>query len=390
MADVVAFREMMEVCPSASERWSEPGLSPALPDDVLRKCLVKVPLKYHAVLHQVSKSFRSFAQSAEYYEQRRTEGASSSFVCMLQPVPRSCEAPATLFDCVFGITLLDLQTMAWERLPAVPGLPGGLPTFAKLVAVNGELVVLGGWWQQTWEASRTVFVFNFSSQTWRQCADMPSVRSFFACGAVGGRVVVAGGHDGDKKALASAEAFDVATNSWLSLRTMRQERDEPTGVAMADGRFVVMSGYGSESQGVFTKSGEIYDHATESWSFVDDMWTRGAADAGVANPSSLAAMAGEIYGVYGKEIVVYSHEKNTWTMVEKVPEECEKGEITSSCITAVGNSLVFTGLVKKNDAAALRTMRLIPAQCSRKAQWRTIDCHDQFLNLAQTTCAFEL
>ncbi|KAG0578884.1 hypothetical protein M758_4G062300 [Ceratodon purpureus] len=386
MADFVAYNDMMEVSSSAGDRRSEPGLIPSLPDDVFLNCLVRVPLQWHANLQKVSRSLRSLVQSAEYYEQRRAEGTSSSFICMLQPLPRS----ATDFDTVFGITLLDLQTMAWERLPAVRGLPGGLPTFAKLVAVKGELVVLGGWWQHTWEPSRAVLVFNFSSQTWRRGADMPSARSFFACGALGGRVVVAGGHDGDKKALASAEAYDVATNSWSNLRSMKQERDEPTGVAMADGRFVVVSGYGSESQGVFAKSGEVYDSATDSWSFVDDMWTWGAADAGVANPSSLAVMAGEIYGVHGKEVVVYSHQRNAWTVVETVPEECEKGEITSSSITAVGNSLVITGLVKKNEIAALRTLRLTPAHGSRKAQWQTITCNDQFLNLAQTTCAFRL
>lgn len=388
MADYVAYNEMMEVCGDGGDPWSEPGLVPALPDEVFRKCLVRVPVQWHANLQKVSRGLRSLVQSAEYYEQRRAEGTSSSFVCMLQPLPRSGDA--SVFDSVFGITVLDVESGAWERLPAVPGLPGGLPTLAKLVAVEGELVVLGGWWQPAWEPSRAVFRFNFSSQTWRRGADMASARSFFACGALGGRVVVAGGHDGDKKALASAECYDVATNSWSSLRSMRRERDEPTGVAMADGRFVVVSGYGSESQGVFATSGEVYDSATDAWSFVENMWTRGAVDAGVANPSALAAMAGQIYGVHDKEVVVYSPERNAWTVVAKVPEECEKGDITSCSITAIGNSLVITGLVRKNGTAALRTLRLIPAHGSRKPEWQTVTCNDQFLNLAQTTCAFEL
>ena len=88
---------------------------------------------------------------------------------------------------------------------------------------------------------------------------------------------------------------------------------------------------------------------------------------------------------------MYSSERNAWSVVATVPEDiCEKGELTSSSISAVGQSLLITGLVKKNDVAALRTLLLIPARGSCKAEWQTVPCHDQFSSLAQTTCAFEL
>ena len=127
----------------------------------------------------------------------------------------------------------------WERLPAIPGLAVGLPTCSKLMRVGRELVVMGGWWQTTWEPSVSVFIYNFGTQKWRQGKDMPNARSFFACGVVGSKVLLAGGHDGDKKALNSAESYDVETNSWTSLRSMSFERDEPTGVVI-DGQFYVV------------------------------------------------------------------------------------------------------------------------------------------------------
>lgn len=394
MADFVAYNVMMEL---GGECAGGGGLMAALPDDVFIKCLVRVPLQWHSNLQRVSRGLRELVPSKEYYEQRRAEGASGSFVCMLQPMPmstevlaeKSCSFMAASFDPVYGVTLLDVERREWERLPAIPGLPRGLPTFCKLVTVQGKLVAMGGWWQSTWEPSRSVFVYDFCTQRWRQGADMPGVRNFFACGAVGSKVVVAGGHDAEKKALRSVAAFDVETGCWESLQSMREERDECTGVVM-EGRFYVVSGYGTESQGVFRRNGEVYDAAANAWSLMENMWPLLARDADVSNPSSLAAMAGRLYGLHGKEVVAYSCEKNTWSVVEKVPEDSDKGEMTSFSIAATGSSLVITGLARKNDTATLRTLTLIPGCGARKAQWQTVPCNDQFLNLAQTSCSFEM
>ena len=394
MADFVAWNEMMEC---GVGEVSGGGLMDALPYDVFVKCMVRVPLQWHANLQCVSRGLRELVQSGGFYEQRRAEGVSGTFVCMLQPMPmstevlaeKSCSFMAASFDPVYGVTLLDVGRREWERLPVIPGLPRGLPTFCKLVAVEGKLVAMGGWWQSTWEPSRSVFVYDFCTQRWRQGADMPSARNFFACGAVGGKVVVAGGHDAEKKALRSVEAFDVETRCWESLGSMREERDECTGVVM-DGRFCVVSGYGTESQGVFRKSCEVYDAATNAWSLIENMWSLVARDSDIANPSSLAALGGRLYGVHGKEVVVYSPEKNSWSVVDKVPEDAEKGELTSLSITATGSSLVITGLARKNDTATLRTLTLTPGCGTHKAQWQIVPCNDQFLNLAQTSCSFEM
>lgn len=398
MANFIEYNRMVESS-SGGVDCSSAGLIEALPDDLFVECLVRVPLQWHANLQRVSSSFRDLVQSREYYELRKAEGTTSSFVCMLQPMPmcggeavpekdfagRAVCSP----DPVHGVSLLDVNEQIWSRLPAVPGLVGGLPTCCRLVAVNGLLVVLGGWWLRTWEPSKSVFVYNFSTQTWRRGADMVNVRNFFDCGAIGNKVFVAGGHDENKKALASVETFDVEANCWESLGSMREERDECTGVVLGDS-FLVLSGYGSESQGAFCESAEVYDSRAKSWSFVDNMWPLISTEPAVANPSSLVALAGRLYSIRGKEVVVYSQQQNTWTAVEKVPEDTESGELKSLTITASGNSLIIMGLAKKNDDATFRSMRLLPAQGSCKAQWRTLAGNGQFTSLAQTSCAFEM
>lgn len=395
----MAWNEMMNSRRVVTESEQQPTtcLIESLPDDVFVRCLIRLPLQWHANLQRVSKGVQTLVQSREYYAMRKEEGTSTSFVCLLQPMPmstemlaeKSCSFMSASFDPIYGVTLLDVKTGSWERLPAIPGLPRGLPTFCKLVVVMGKLVVMGGWWQSTWEPSRSVFVYDFSTQRWSPGADMPSVRNFFACGAVGNKVIVAGGHDAEKKALATVEAFNVDTRCWETISPMREERDECTGVVM-DNRFYVVSGYGTESQGVFRKSGEVWDPSTGEWKLIANMWPLVSRDSDVANPSSVAAMAGRLYAVHGKEVVVYCPQKNAWTVVEKVPEEADKGEMTPSSVAATGSSLIITGLSRKNDTATLRTLSLTPGCGKIKSQWRTIACNDQFLNLTQTSCSFEM
>lgn len=215
---------------------------------------------------------------------------------------------------------------------------------------------------------------------------MLGVRNFFAVGAVGSKVVVAGGHDAEKKALASVEAFDVETLQWERMTPMHEERDECAGVVM-DGRLYVVSGYGTESQGVFRKSAEVWDPVAREWRLIANMWPLVSRDADVANPSSLAAMAGRLYAVHGREVVVYSPERNTWTVVEKLPEE---GDMTPSSIAATESALFITGLTRTIDTATLITLSLTPGNGASKSQWRTVPSNDQFLNLTQATCSFEM
>ncbi|XP_073391743.1 F-box/kelch-repeat protein SKIP20-like [Physcomitrium patens] len=61
---------------------------------------------------------------------------------------------------------------------------------------------------------------------------MSSTRSFFACAAVGDSVFVAGGHDNTRLALASAERYDLASNTWETLPRMHIVRDECVGAVL--------------------------------------------------------------------------------------------------------------------------------------------------------------
>lgn len=110
-------------------------------------------------------------------------------------------------------------------------------------------MVMGGWDPTSWEPVKDVFVYEFTTRSWTQRKDMPSCRSFFAAGAVDGMVLVAGGHDESKNALNSAWVYNIRNDEWAELSRMSEERDECEGIIIGS-EFWVVSGYGTESQGV--------------------------------------------------------------------------------------------------------------------------------------------
>ncbi|KAL0405047.1 UNVERIFIED_CONTAM: F-box/kelch-repeat protein [Sesamum radiatum] len=121
----------------------------------------------------------------------------------------------------------------YELGPASPR--SQIPRWFALVLSSGEhgreAYTIGGWDPSSWEPVRDVFLYEFTTQRWTQCADMPSIRSFFAVGAVEGKVLVAGGHDESKNALNSAWILDIK-EEWWELGRMREERDECEGVVV--------------------------------------------------------------------------------------------------------------------------------------------------------------
>jgi len=143
-------------------------------------------------------------------------------------------------------------------------------------------------------------------------------------------------------------------------------------------------------KGRFSKSAEVFDPVTNLWSSIENMWPLETEDSEVLNPGSFAVLGGRLFALHGKEIVVYSSEKSSWSVVDKIPEG-EKGEMSPSCITATSHSIVVTGLVKTNDVPSLRALSFVPGHgAGGKGQWKILPSNDQFLNIVQTSCAFEM
>ncbi|KAL7098129.1 hypothetical protein ACP275_10G185800 [Erythranthe tilingii] len=245
-------------------------LIPGLPEEIALDCLTRLHYSAHRVSSRVCKRWRHLLQSKDFYYHRKQTGFTYKAACFVQALPVQSE-PKPTGQPRYGISLFDPVSLDWNRIDPVPKYPDGLPLFCQVVSTEGKLVLMGGWDPSTWDPVRDVFVYEFTTQKWTQCADMPSTRSFFAIGAVEGRVVVAGGHDESKNALSSSWVYDIKKNEWSELARMSEERDECEGVVVGS-EFWVVSGYGTETQGAFKNSAEVYEFGSGGWRVVEDAW----------------------------------------------------------------------------------------------------------------------
>lgn len=245
-------------------------LIPGLPEELALECLTRLHYSAHRLSSRVCKRWRDLLLSKDLYYHRKETGFTHKAACLVQALPAQSESKP-LGQPRYGISLFDPVTMSWDRVPPVPKYPNGLPLFCQVVSTEGKLILIGGWDPSSWEPVRDVFVYEFTTQRWTRCADMPSTRSFFAVGAVDGKVLVAGGHDESKNALSSAWVFDIKKEEWSELGRMREERDECEGVVIGS-EFWVVSGYGTETQGVFKRSAEVYEMGSGEWRVVEDAW----------------------------------------------------------------------------------------------------------------------
>jgi hypothetical protein len=74
-----------------------------------------------------------------------------------------------------------------------------------------------------------------------------------------GRVLVAGGDDGQGHDLASAEIYDPKTGAFSPTGSMAQSRSRDTATLLQDGRVLIVGGEGNNS---VLASAEIYDPKT--------------------------------------------------------------------------------------------------------------------------------
>ncbi len=135
---------------------------------------------------------------------------------------------------------------------------------------DGRVLVTGGhsaYPDQT-QVVASAEIYDPAKGTWRETAPMHAARrSHTAIVLADGRVLVAGGATGEKRAnpaLASAEVFDPNTEQWTEVKRMRESRWGPTATLLPDGKVLVTGGgvgpYGSR------RSAELFDPATGSWS----------------------------------------------------------------------------------------------------------------------------
>ncbi|XP_004303369.1 PREDICTED: F-box/kelch-repeat protein At1g15670-like [Fragaria vesca subsp. vesca] len=245
-------------------------LIPGFPQEIAYECLTRLHYSAHRVASRVCRRWGELIKSRDFYNHRKQSGLTHKAASLIQALP---VRPGSKLagPVVYGLSVFDPERGDWARVDPIPKYPEGLPLFCQVTSSEGKLVVMGGWDPASYQPVRDVFVYEFTTQRWSRGRDMPEVRSFFAAGEFDGRVYVAGGHDVNKNALRSARVYDVRANEWSELSGMSEERDECEGIVNGS-EFWVVSGYGTDIQGGFVGSAEVYEIGSGRWRLVEDAW----------------------------------------------------------------------------------------------------------------------
>ncbi|PWA82926.1 Galactose oxidase, beta-propeller [Artemisia annua] len=271
-------------------------LIPGLPEEIALECLTRMHYNVHEVASHVCQRWRRLFKSREFYYHRKQYGFTNKTACFVQSLPvqpvqaeferekQGVNSSKPESQPKYGLSIFEPCSHTWEQLNPVQKYPDGLPVFCQVESTEGKLVMMGGWNPGSWEPLRDVFVYDFTTRQWTQRKDLPSNRSFFAAGALDGKIYVAGGHDESKNALKSAWVYDINSDQWSELAHMSEPRDECEGVFIGSD-FWVISGYDTDTQGQFKNSAEVLDTITGKWRRVEGAWglnkcPRGCAKAG--------------------------------------------------------------------------------------------------------------
>ncbi|XWS11880.1 hypothetical protein CRYUN_Cryun37aG0039200 [Craigia yunnanensis] len=351
-------------------------LIPGLPNDIARECLVRVPYYKFSNIASTCKDWKFEIRLPQFFRHRKAAGCTKHVMLMTQTRvnPNRDSGLKCQTMPVYRIVLCEPDTGDWCELPLVPGMTDGLPMFCQVVGVGSNLVVMGGLDPDTFEVRNAVYVYNFISATWRRGFDMPGVRRiFFGCVSDSDRMVyVAGGHDGEKNALRSAMAYDVAANMWVPLPDMEKERDECKGIFHL-GKLHVIGGYCTDRQGQFESSAEQFDIATWQWNPVqENLLSTGMC------PKTCVASDGKLYMCRGGDVATL--EGDTWKAVAELPAEV----YNTAHMATWRDKLLVIGSPSFGEPHTAYVLNL------RNYTWTRMEVADEYSGHVQSGCYLEL
>jgi hypothetical protein len=237
---------------------------------------------------------------------------------------------AVLLRLTFGVFLATLALAFSGALRAAPTGGSGywttaapMPIYRSEMAaavLDGRIYVGGGLAGDTQYFTGTTTAFQYydpAANAWSNAAPMPAPLHHLGMAALGGRIYVTGGYDGEDFNIdvEQAWAYDPGANAWSPIADMPAPRAAHAAVALG-GLLYVVGGVGPDSARLWT-----YDPATNTWD---------ASRAPLPAPRehlTAAAVGGKLYAIAGRwfppgnvaTLEEYDPVANTWTARASIP-----------------------------------------------------------------------
>ena len=256
----------------------------ALPDDVLQRVLVGVPLDDHCTTALVCRTFRAVVTSPQFHAARRRSGFAERGIVVVgsedssssgmririvnkSGVVASLSGPlhvdnfssttdgARLFFTTLrhgrgcGVVLVvDASSRRWRQFTTLPRADTE-QRFHCVEWHNGCLYVAGGWVEGGHLDS--LDVFNEATGSWANLPPMPHAATMAASGIIGNQLFVAGGYQ-----LRTLQVYDIATRTWTLRAQLPEDRAYGTLGVVLDGKlFLIHSRFRTL----------VYDPQADTW-----------------------------------------------------------------------------------------------------------------------------
>ena len=247
------------------------------------------------------------------------------------------------------------STAQWTRKADMPTARSDFSTSV----VNGKIFAIGGQIRLEKDefgdlALSKVEMYDPETDTWERRTDMPTPRAAISTSVVDGKIFAMGGEEIKKmqqdkgwykfKILPTVEMYDPSTDTWT------QKADMPTprsylSTSVVDGKIYAMGGVPRTHELPRLETVEVYDPATDRWEKVGDMnQARSCAAIGVVN-REIYAMGGRGLSEtpYLSSVEVFNPKTNQWQEITEMP--APKTSHTASVIA--GKIYVIGGYVQE-------------------------------------------
>jgi N-acetylneuraminic acid mutarotase len=236
-----------------------------------------------------------------------------------------------------ALHIYDTTTNTWSKGTTPPSNQYG-PT----VALNGKIYIVGGVTGQKVTGNCTKY--DPSSDSWSDCASLPSPRGAGAAAVLNGKIHLVGGRGYEGATLVDLNdhiVYDPASDSWHSSAPMPTGRDKLSLVAdPASGRLFAIGGFNSQTRNPSGKT-EIYNSATKSWTDGADVPTPRFAAGSVLLHGLIYFMGGSTTRAMYPTVNAYNVSTNTWTTLGGLPANrpMESAVVVNGTIYATGGDL---------------------------------------------------